>query len=538
MRNQINPVTKAVILARVSSKDQEDGYSIEAQKHRLKEYCIRKGLEVLQTFEFAESSTVGNRKKFAKAIDFAKKHRETVAIVIDKVDRLQRSYKETSYLEEMIYKEKIQLHFHTENCIIHKHSTAQEKMVWNMFVMMAQSYIDSLKDNVNRSIAQKLRSGEWIGTAPIGYFNVKGDGKRARHGTIIIDELRAPLIKRLFEEYATGIRTIEEMRKTAKKWGLKNSRGNQGYLSLSHIHEILQNPFYYGVMRVKKTGKRYPHIYPPIISKETFDTCQRIRLGHNKKPFKYGAKEFVFRGLITCATTGRIVTSFTKTKNYKNGNTGSWTYLRVWNPNNIKKEVCVREDKVIEKVQKIFDNLKLEPEIMQKLIAMVKASEDDQREYHNLRVKELNVESTKLKNRMDRLTDIFLDGDLDKETYEEKRKKFIERRQEISEEVANMNDDNIDYQDHLIRLLELASNAGKTFKGSTIEEKRDLINMVLWNLRLKGQKLKFKLRPPFDILVKSKKTGEWRPLVDGFGTYIYKISSAIDHPKSFAKTGI
>ena len=538
MRREIKQVTKAVILARVSDKDQEDGYSIDAQKYRLKEYCNCKGLEILKIFEFSESSTVGNRKKFTEAIEFTKKQKEIIAIITDKVDRLQRSYRETVLLEDLIAKERIQLHFITENLIIHQGSTSQEKMIWNMHVMIAQGYVDSLRDNVNRSIAQKLRSGEWIGTAPIGYLNVKGDGKRARHGTIIVDKLRAPLVKRLFEEYATGTHTIEEMRKRAKQWGLKNSRGNQGNLCLSHVHEIIQNPFYYGVMRVKKTGKQYPHIYPPIISKETFDTCQKIRLGHNKKPFKYGAKEFVFRGLITCATTGRVVTADTKVKKYKNGDIGRWTYLRAWNPNNPKKRIFMKEDKIIAEVQKIFDEMKLEPELLKKLVEMIRSSEDDQREYVNLRTKELNVESTKIKNRMDRLTDIFLDGDIDKNTYEEKRKKYIERRQEITEEIEKMNYDNVEHQDHLIRCLELGSNAGKTFKGSTVEEKRELINLVFANLRLKGQKLEFKLRPPFDAIIKSRKSGEWRTLVDGFRTYILKISSSYNHPKSLQNTGV
>ncbi|NRB11528.1 MAG: recombinase family protein [Rickettsiaceae bacterium] len=514
MRREIKQVTKAVILARVSSKDQEEGYSIEAQKHRLKEYCALKGLEVLKVFEFIESSTNGNRKQFNEAIEFTKKQKEIIAIITDKVDRLQRSYRETVLLEGLIAKEKIQLHFITENLIIHQESTSQEKMIWNMHVMIAQGYVDSLRDNVNRSIAQKLRNGEWIGTAPIGYLNIKGDGKRARHGTIIVDKLRAPLIKRLFEEYATGTHTIEEMRKRAKKWGLKNSRGSQGNLYLSHMHEIIQNPFYYGVMRVKKTGKQYPHIYPPIISKETFDACQKVRLGHNKKPFKYGAKEFVFRGLITCATTGKIASSDTKVKKYKNGEIGRWTYLIVWNPNNPNKKVFMKEDKIIEEVQKIFDEMKLEPEVLKKLTEMIRSSEDDQREYLNLRTKELNVESTKIKNRMDRLTDIFLDGDIDKETYEEKRKKFIERREEITEELSKMNEDNLEHQDHLIRCLELGSNAGKTFRGSNVDEKRELINLVFSNLRLKGRKLEFKLRPPFDAIIKSKKSGEWRTRED------------------------
>ena len=99
--------TKAIILARVSSKEQEDGYSIDAQKYRLQEYCIRKNLEVLKVFEFSESSTVGNREKFKSTIDFATKQKELIAVVTDKVDRLQRSYKETPLLNGLIEKEKI-----------------------------------------------------------------------------------------------------------------------------------------------------------------------------------------------------------------------------------------------------------------------------------------------------------------------------------------------------------------------------------------------------------------------------------------------
>ena len=46
------------------------------------------------------------------------------------------------------------------------------------------------------------------------------------------------------------------------------------------------------------------------------------------------------------------------------------------------------------------------------------------------------------------------------------------------------------------------TGAGKTFKGSTLEEKRKLINLVFQNLELKGHRLEFTLRPPFDQFVK------------------------------------
>ena len=77
-----------------------------------------------------------------------------------------------------------------------------------MFVMMAQSYVDSLRDNINRSINQKLRSGEWISTAPIGYLHVKAGKHDRGKGKIIVDPTRAPLVKKLFETFATGCHTI------------------------------------------------------------------------------------------------------------------------------------------------------------------------------------------------------------------------------------------------------------------------------------------------------------------------------------------
>lgn len=55
---------KAIILARVSTKEQEDGHSIAAQVQRLKEYCIRKEMDVIKVVELVESSTRGDRKNF------------------------------------------------------------------------------------------------------------------------------------------------------------------------------------------------------------------------------------------------------------------------------------------------------------------------------------------------------------------------------------------------------------------------------------------------------------------------------------------
>src|SRR5262249_52697588 len=110
---------KAIILARGSTKAQEEGHSIAAQRLRLVDYCARKGLKVIKTYELVESSTRGERKEFAAMLAFAQAQNETVAIVADAVDRFQRSFKESVLIcDELIRKEKVELHFHQEGTII------------------------------------------------------------------------------------------------------------------------------------------------------------------------------------------------------------------------------------------------------------------------------------------------------------------------------------------------------------------------------------------------------------------------------------
>src|SRR6266576_4757483 len=167
---------KAIILARVSTKEQEEGYSIAAKRQRLAEYCARKGLDVIRTFELIESSTRGERKEFTGMLDFAKAQNQMIAIVADAVDRFQRSFKESVLIDELIRKEQVELHFYREGMIIGKGATPTDIMRWDFSVMGAKSYVLNLSENVRRSLDYKRRNGEWGGKAPLGYLNERDAG--------------------------------------------------------------------------------------------------------------------------------------------------------------------------------------------------------------------------------------------------------------------------------------------------------------------------------------------------------------------------
>ena len=148
----------AVILARVSSKPQEDGYSLDGQLSKCRDYCTEKGLQVIKEYTFHESSTRGSRPKFFEMIKFIEKQKEPVALICDKVDRLQRSFKEAPILEKLRKSGKLEIHLVAEGQVLHKDSTDHELMVYNMLVAMAESYCSHLSICIKRGIAEsKLR---------------------------------------------------------------------------------------------------------------------------------------------------------------------------------------------------------------------------------------------------------------------------------------------------------------------------------------------------------------------------------------------
>jgi site-specific DNA recombinase len=286
----------AIILARVSTPEQEAGHSLEAQLANLQSYAERKGLNVVQVFRIIESSTKGYRPEFERMIDFLTKQKSRHALIVDCVDRLQRSFTHTPVLNSLMEKNLLEIHFVREGNVIDKDANSMQKMMWNMGTVMAQSYTDQLSDNVRRSIKHKLEKGEWIAQAPLGYLN-ETDPATGR-GIITIDPQRAPLVQKLFNDYASGVFSMAELARKTQEWGLLSRKSNKP-LSIQTVACMLSNPFYSGLMRIK--GKLYPHAHPVLIEPSVFQACER-RKRHAGKPqqaIRITRQPFLLRGLIT-----------------------------------------------------------------------------------------------------------------------------------------------------------------------------------------------------------------------------------------------
>lgn len=476
---------KAVILTRVSTKEQEEGHSLPAQNTRLLGYCKRKSLDVVKTFQIIESSTRGKRKEFMQMIDFCKKQKETIAIVADAVDRVQRSFKESVMLDDLIRKEKIELHFYRENMVIGKNASSSDIMRWDFSVMGAKSYVLQLSENVKRSLDFKFKNGECIGYAPYGYENYTDEtGKNS----IRLKEPDATKVKSLFELYSLGGTSLHELARYSNEIGLRTRMGKK--FSKSTMAYIIDNPFYYGELTVK--GNKSTHIYPRLIKKSLWDKCQEVRKAVDKKPFKHAEIPFLYRGMFTCMNSGRVCPCEIKKKKFN--------YTACYTKEG--KRLYIKEQDITDQIVYILNGIAIPDDILNSLKDHLKNSKQAEVEYRNKEIGNIQAQISKAQARLDKLFNMRLDDEIDRETYETKRceiKISIDRYNELLKSHGKADDG---FNETLISLFDIATQSGYLFEHSKdIETKRLLMRFVFDKLYLNEGTIHYKLRFPFSEFI-------------------------------------
>lgn len=479
---------RAIILARVSSKEQEDNNSIPSQTRRLRDYVERFELSLLDTYQLVESSTKANRHKFNELITRIKSSKEKVALVVDTIDRLQRDFRESVILNELRLENKVELHFVRENLVITQVSNSADILRWDMGVMFAKSYVTQLSDNVKRSFEQKLRNGEWLSKAPFGYKNIDlPDGKK----WIAPDEANADIAREMFNWYATSSYSMKEIRKKLQaEYGLT--------MAVSMIDKVFRNPFYYGEMRVKDV--LYAHKYEPIISKQLFDKVQDVKSDFGKKAFKYAGIPYYYRGLMRCADCGCSMTP---------ENTKGYIYYHCTQYKGKHGAAFIREEELTDQFMVAFEAITLKPDQLMQINEHIKESHKDKVKYKTQHVAHLQSELNKYQQRLEKLYEDHLDGMVEDEFYKRKAEEYRTARDAIKNKLnaTDKADDNFYFT--IDKLLQLAQKSPELLRRSEMEHRRRLINLVLQNLTVKDRQLRWEYRKPFDILARTAKTQSW-----------------------------
>lgn len=488
---------KAILIARVSTEEQKEaGNSLPAQINRLEQYCRNKGFPILRTCSFDESAYTNSRSEFDAIIDYALSQKEKVVICCDKVDRLSRNIfdKRISILYEKALSDQLELHFISDGQIINSNISAVEKFQFGISLGLAKYYSDAISDNVKRAIEQKLRKGEWPAKAPYGYKNISLGSDKT---TIIVDEFAAEVVRKAFELYATGAFSFSTLcKKINADYGVTWASSN--------VDKMFNYTFYHGIMTIN--GKTYPHNYPPIITHALFQEVQDIRKKHGKNVQRYkGKQDIIYRGLLRCGDCNLAITHERQK---------GFVYYHCTQAKGKHGATWFREETITDELGKVFASLQMPKNILQDTIDVLTETHKNKVEFHQQENSKLLKEQNSLSVMMDNLYMDKLKGSITDAQYDKFFTTLKEKATDVAVRLEQLQEAETNYFITAEMLLKLADRAYDIFMSSEVGQKRLLIQTVLSNLRIIGEKLHWELLSPFDLIALSSDHILWHPQGD------------------------
>lgn len=485
---------KAILIARVSTEEQKEaGNSLPAQIARLEKYCMNKGFIIDSIHSFDESAYKQTRTEFDQILDVILTSKTKIAVCCDKVDRLTRNMfdKRVSLLYEKALQDEIEIHFVSDGQVLNSKLSATEKFQFSISLGLAKYYSDAVSDNVKRAIEQKLRQGEWIAQAPYGYKSVTdAAGKK----NLVPHEYESLIVKKMFELYSSGLYSLDS---------LANKINNEYGLTWSDtgISKILTRPFYYGEMKVK--GQLYPHKYQPLVSKELFDTVEKIKSKFNKKSlYKLAGKTFLYRGMLRCGHCGLMITP-ERQKGH--------AYYHCTEYNGKHGAVWLREEKITEAIEDVFKRLQMPQDVADQTIATLQELNHHQTRLYKQQLNKVIQDEKSLNTMLDNLYLDKLKGRITESDYDKFYQKFTQDQKDLYQKKLTIEKANSDYFITSTHMISLLSKAYNLFESSEVDQKRHLIKFVLQNLVISNGKVLYELRKPFDYILNCSEDIRWRP---------------------------
>ncbi len=487
-------MTKALIYARVSSKDQEiEGYSIPAQTKLLQEYALKQNFQVVKNFTDVETAKKAGRTQFNQMIAFLKENTGIAHILVEKTDRLLRNITDYALIDQLLEHSDLSIHLVKENVILSRDSRSNEKFIFGIKALMAKNYSDNLSEEVKKGMLEKAAQGTYPSSAPYGYLNARIDGKKV----IVIDPDTAPFIKKMFELYATGSFSLLKLRKKIIADGMIYRNGKNFYVST--LETILKNEFYTGVFFWK--GQKYEDAsHEALIDKALFQRVQQ-RMTSPLKKNKSRKDLFPYSNLITCGVCGCALTAEIKKEKY--------IYYRCTGYKGNCNQVYLRQEVLEGHLEEVLSNLSIDESIQALIMDGLRSSMEEKIAYHNKLVDQTQKQIRFLENRINQAYIDKLDKKISEELWQTHTTKWMPEKERLSIKLLAIHRADTYYLENANAILELANKAIRLYKKQSTHEKRRLVDILVSNCTYKDKKLDIELKPVFNEIAKTAKTGNW-----------------------------
>lgn len=444
---------------RVSTEEQaHEGQSIETQKKLCLRWAHENGYKIVGEYiDEGKSATNLNRPALRKLLARCQEDKAVQAVLIQDTDRWARSTLDHLSTKSLLKKYGVKLISISQPMI--------DDSPEGNFIDVVLAGANALQSQITgrktaKVMAEKAKAGYWPGWAPIGYKNFENPSPNGNldRRIVVPDKDVAPLIKKLFELYATGNFSVESLRDVIHKRGLRSRMGKK--LQVSSVHRILSNPFYYGV--VPWRGKIYPGKHTPIINKVHFDGCQKVRALHNQYASRKRKHDMLLRGLVFCNICGSRYWGGP----HKNGQyyyyfckaCGGGTYTQA--------------DGLETQIEKQFDRLEVTPEYAQEVVDTAKDIVAECRKLTESDRIALQNRRTKIELKMREAEDNLLDKTLSKDSFKRIYSRLENELVEINNQLISLDTDYGQSIHSIERLMGLAENIGEAYKEADMELKR------------------------------------------------------------------
>ena len=490
---------RVAIYCRVSTIEQaEEGYSIDEQNVKIREYCEREGHEIYNLYEDRGISgkNITNRPGIKQLLEDATNNKFDLVIVW-KLNRISRKLLDILNIVDLLNKHNIAFRSLTESF---ETETPSGKLQLNIMGAIGEFERETIAENVKLGLVARARDGRWCGGVVLGYDLVElpNEGKKRKNTILKINEVEANTVRRIFDLYSQGYGYKAVVNRINNE-GRKTKRNSS--FAVSTVKDILQNPVYIGKIRYNVrqdwSKKRRNNInanpilsdgiHEPIIDIETWNKVQVILKERSKKHNKIYDSEFPLTGILKCPVCGAGMTINRSTSKRKDGtrrineyySCGNWKNkgTAVCNSNSIRVELA--DEYVLNKIMELIND----ESILRKVIDNINKNKSTKLKPILEQLEQINREIEKLTDKKNKNIELFEDRILDKSELSTRVKainneieKLKYREQELKQDLQLAEGDPIPF--------EVVNEVMQRFKEvflevSTSQQRKQLIHLLV-----------------------------------------------------------
>ena len=327
---------------------------------------------------------------------------------------------------------------------------------------------------------QKALTGGTPNKAPLGYRNVgvlSPEGREVR--TVIVDRERGPLISWAFEAYASGKWTLLKLADELEARGLTSlptPRPSARPIPRGHLHQILTNPYYKGV--VVWNGAEYPdgrhtRLVTPEVWQQVQDVLASHAVGEKQRDHPHYLKSTVFCG--SCGS--RLIIT-----NSKNRYGTIYPYF-VCLGRHQKTTSCTQKAILIARVEELVEDEYLSVQIPQGLRARIEAAILDDLAVSRLDTErqqaDLERQRTRLTNERTKLLQAHYAGAIPLDLLKSEQDRIGQQLTAVEARLRTTAARFDEMARNLARALDLLGNCHDAYQRATDRERR-LFNQALF----------------------------------------------------------